>query len=292
MSSASFGPNAWLVEEMYEQYQRRPRVGRSELAGVLRQLPPVDGAAAIGGRARRRRAGGARREGRRCARRQRLGHPCRTGSAGRRRRRGRGDQRGRRPDRHQHGGQPRGADGDLGAARPRQAARAQPPDPQQPPGAPSRRQGQLHPPDRVRGGAGPPRVPRDERRIRRRRRRQADGRPPRVRQPGHRRGRRERRRVAQPRRPRHQGCRPDGLPRVLDHLRGAHPQGADQEAVGGRPARRHGQPDQPGDARHGALRPPPHGRPGRDRRASVRSSTPSSSRRPTRRSPRSSGSRR
>ena len=38
-SQQTLGPNEWLVDEMYEQYRRRPDVGERELAGVLRRLP-------------------------------------------------------------------------------------------------------------------------------------------------------------------------------------------------------------------------------------------------------------
>ena len=36
---SSVGPNAWLVDEMYEQYLADPSLGERELAGVLRRLP-------------------------------------------------------------------------------------------------------------------------------------------------------------------------------------------------------------------------------------------------------------
>ena len=38
-SQEALGPNAWLVDEMYEQYLADPVVGERELAGVLRRLP-------------------------------------------------------------------------------------------------------------------------------------------------------------------------------------------------------------------------------------------------------------
>ena len=39
-SGGAFGPNAWLVDDMYEQYRSRPVVGERELARVLRRLRP------------------------------------------------------------------------------------------------------------------------------------------------------------------------------------------------------------------------------------------------------------
>jgi 2-oxoglutarate decarboxylase len=38
-ASRAFGPNAWLVDDMYEQYRQDPQVGERELAGVLLGLP-------------------------------------------------------------------------------------------------------------------------------------------------------------------------------------------------------------------------------------------------------------
>ena len=65
------GPNAWLVDEMYEQYRSDPVVGERDLAGVLRRLPPA--AVANGSRRRpaRARTGAVLRAG---ARRRRRPH--------------------------------------------------------------------------------------------------------------------------------------------------------------------------------------------------------------------------
>ena len=60
----------------------------------------------------------------------------------------------RRADRGQHGGQPRGADRDLGARCPGQAADRQPDRDQQPPGPRPGRQDLVHPPDRLRDRQG------------------------------------------------------------------------------------------------------------------------------------------
>ena len=37
---SALGPNAWLVDEMHEQYLADPTLGERELAGLLRRLPP------------------------------------------------------------------------------------------------------------------------------------------------------------------------------------------------------------------------------------------------------------
>ncbi len=41
--TGAFGPNAWLVEDMYERYQTGPGLGVGLVAGVLRRLPPGGG---------------------------------------------------------------------------------------------------------------------------------------------------------------------------------------------------------------------------------------------------------
>ena len=58
------------------------------------------------------------------------------------------------PHRGQHGGQPRGPDRHIGPGRPGQAAGRQPDRDQQSPRPRPRRQGLLHPPDRLRGRQG------------------------------------------------------------------------------------------------------------------------------------------
>ena len=42
-ATEAFGANAWLVDDMYEQYRQDPTIGERELAGVLRGLPPGRG---------------------------------------------------------------------------------------------------------------------------------------------------------------------------------------------------------------------------------------------------------
>ena len=98
---------------------------------------------------------------------------------------GRGEQAARRrgAHRHQHDGQPVGAHGHQRAFGPGQAPGRQPDRDQQPPQARPRRQGLVHPPDRVRGGPGAQGTAGDERRLHRGRR-QARHRPARARQPG------------------------------------------------------------------------------------------------------------
>ena len=55
--STTFGPNEWLVEEMYDQYKADPELGVGQLARVLRRLPGAGRPAATA----RRRSGRRRR---------------------------------------------------------------------------------------------------------------------------------------------------------------------------------------------------------------------------------------
>ena len=64
----------------------------------------------------------------------------------------------------------------------------------------------------------------------------------------------------------HQGRRRDGLPAVLDRLRGRRPQGTDQQADGRRLPGHHDLAHQPGHDRHRALGAAPDARPGHHRR--------------------------
>ena len=125
-------------------------------------------------------------------------------------------------------------------------------------------------------------VPGHELVLRRGRGGQATGRPPRAREPRHRRRPREERR--QPHAPRagRARCRHARLPLVLGRLRGAHPQGALQQAQPRRLQRHHRQPHQPGHDRHPAVGAEAHAGPGSHRRASAASTTRPSGRRPTR----------
>ncbi len=157
-----------------------------------------------------------------------------------------------RPYRGQHGRQPERPHRDQRPVRARQAADRQPHRHQQPPGPGPGRQGVVHPPDRVRGGEGAGRGPRDEPRLRRGGR-QARDRRARARQPGpgHRRDRQGR--VSPAPGARGQGRGGDGLPPVLDGVRGRGPPGPVREAHRRRLCGHHDQPDQPGHDRHGAL---------------------------------------
>ena len=38
VGGTTFGPNEWLVDDMYDQYQGRPLIGQRQLAGVLHRL--------------------------------------------------------------------------------------------------------------------------------------------------------------------------------------------------------------------------------------------------------------
>ena len=184
-AGGSFGPNAWLVDDMYDRFLADPdSVSESwreffadyRPAPVPAPQPHGSGARAAAGRTRRaatrppRQAGAiepARRHGdrrdrpRRCPRRPTEATPLRgaasrivanmEASLG-------------VPDGHQR---PDGAG---------PAARGQPAHPQQPAGPDHRRQGQLHPPHRLRRGPGAARRPGHERRLRGRRRRQGHAR--------------------------------------------------------------------------------------------------------------------
>ena len=150
--------------------------------------------------------------------------------------------------------------------RPGQAARGQPPGHQRLPGPHPGRQGQLHPPHRLRRRAGHRRLRAGhELDLRRGRRRQAAGRPPRAREPGPRRRRREVRRQPHPAGAGHPDADTARLPGLLGRLRGPDPQGPVQQAQPRRLRRRHGHAHQPGHDRHGPVGAPAHARPGRDR---------------------------
>ena len=169
------------------------------------------------------------------------------------------------PDRAEHGRLADRADRDQRARGAGEAARRQPHRDQQPPRPRSRRQGQLHPPDRVRAGPGARRAPGDEQLVRRGRR-QAGAGPPGARQPRHRDRPGQAGRLAQPRGAVHQGLRADGLPAVLAGVRGRGPPGPPQRADHGRLRRHDDLADQPGRHRHGALAAAADGRPGHDHR--------------------------
>ena len=128
-----------------------------------------------------------------------------------------------------------------------------------------RRQGVVHPPDRLRAGQGAQVDAGDERRLRRHRRQaQPDHAGPHQPRPRHRHAEAGRHPPAP--RAQHQGRRDDGLRRLLDRLRGHRAQGPQRQA------HRRGLPghddlaDQPRHHRHQPLGAAPDARPGRDHR--------------------------
>ena len=134
-----------------------------------------------------------------------------------------------RPHRRQHGRLPERPHRHLGPVRPGQAALGQPDRHQQPPVAGPRRQGLVHPPDRLRAGQGAQGDARDERRLRRHRRQaHPDHAGPHQPRPGHRHAEEGRHPPAP--RAQHQGRRDHGLRRLLDRLRGHRAQGARRQA--------------------------------------------------------------
>ena len=153
------GPNSGLVEEMYRQYLARTRArSRASWQEFFADYVPARrrGAATNGDGAappRRRTAAGAA-VGHRSARSRRPSRR-RTGGAAPLVLDGEtaaADPRRGGAHRREHGGEPRRPDRDVGAQRPGEAARGQPPDPEQPPQPHRSRQGELHPPHRVRRG--------------------------------------------------------------------------------------------------------------------------------------------
>ena len=169
--------------------------------------------------------------------------------------------RGGGPHRQQHDGQPGRAHRDQRPRDPGQAARGQQDRHQQPPAPRPRRQGVVHPPDRVRGGQGASGAAGDEPRLRRRER-QAGHRPagPRQPGPGHRRAHQRRRQATARAEPQDGGG--DGLPPVLDDLRGHRAPGALGQARGRRLPGHHRDDHQPRHDRHRALGAAADGRPG------------------------------
>ena len=251
----------------------RPLVGVGLMAGVPRRLPP---GGSVRGCTRRRptcdRPTSARSY---CVadRRVPATDHC-IPAADHRRRRGHTAARRGRPHRGQHGGIPRCAHRHQCAGRAGQAPRGQPDHHQQPVASYHRRQGQLHPPHRLRRGQGARRRPVDERRIRGRCRRQGHprGPPPPARRARTGRGRREGER-ADPPRAVHRRCRHPGLPELRRGLRGPDPQDPHQQDRPRRLCRDHRDAHQSGHHRHGAVRAPADARPrghrgrGRPRRA-------------------------
>ena len=198
-TGGAFGPNAWLVDDMYEEYRSDPAsVSESWREFFADYVPPgvplpaAAGAAARRATAPRRRANGApagaQRRGGALGRRVPGGSPdaeprappvaWRRRRRRRRRRRpppdpGRRDRAGARgaagsggPHRRQHGGVAGRTHGHQRADGAGQAARGQPVDPQPAPGPHLGGQGQLHPSHRLRGGAGSPGRARAQRLVR------------------------------------------------------------------------------------------------------------------------------
>ena len=217
-ASTELGPNAGLVDEMYRLYQENPQAvsegwrdffadyrPRGETTPSSTVLRPGTGPdphrpAAVHG------SEGQQRSRTRRARRGDAPAAARCGG----------------PHRQQHGGEPRSADRDVGARGARQAARGQPPDPQQPPRARPRRQGVVHAPDRLRGAARPAFGPGDELELRPRRR-QAQCRAPRAREPRPRDRHAAPRRDAHVARPQREAGRHARLRRLPRRVRRSHP---------------------------------------------------------------------
>ena len=175
---------------------------------------------------------------------------------------------GRGAHRVQHGGQPRGAHGHQRAHRAGQVARGQPTHPQQPAGPDDGGQGQLHPHHRLCRGAGPPRCPRPQRRLRGGRRgpRQARRGAPQARRAGPGRGPREERREPDPAGAVHQRGRHTRLPLLRAGLRGPRPQDPLRPHRSRRLFGHHRLADQPRHARNRPIGAPAHARPGRHHR--------------------------
>ena len=263
-AGGSFGPNAWLVDDMYDRFLADPdSVSDSwrEFFADYRPAPvpapqpqtpapavtnePQPGATVPVGR---RPGSGTGRGGG-----DRGGHPAaRCGLA----------------HRGQHGSQPDRAHGDQRADGAGPPPRGQPPDPEQPAGPDHGGEGQLHPHHRVRGRPRPARRARTERGLRGRWRRQgkAGRHPPQARGAGPRRRPGEERREPHAARAVHQGRRHARLPLLRPGLRGPHPQDPHQQNRPRRLRRHDRVPDQPRDARHGAVRAAPDARPGRHHR--------------------------
>ncbi len=200
--AGAFGPNAWLVEDMYDRYLADPTsvsdswreffadyrpAGASPSAPTSAPTarPTVQGGGVTGAASPASRGqwpptacgGGRRRPGRSITGRGVIS--CRGRAIGARRystcgparrwrrRCGHSAARRRRPDRGQHGGLAVGTHGDQCAGGAGQAPRSQPHDHQQPAVPDQRGQGQLHPSDRLRGGQEPDGRPGHERLLRR-----------------------------------------------------------------------------------------------------------------------------
>ena len=260
-STTALGPNAWLVDEMYEQYLADPSsVSESWQEFFADYKRETDHATATAprptpapprrpdARARHRRPR-PRRAGPRAAPARPPAPAAATAPAPPRRPAkaaptaddaGRAPPGRRRPHRRQHGGEPRGPHGHQLPGGPGQAARGQPPGHQRLPGPHPRRQGQLHPPHRLRRRPG---HRRDRAGHELDLRRGRDGKPRVVRHEHVGLGLAVDVEKSDGSRtllvPGHQGRRHARLPRLLGRLRGPHPQGPHQQAQPRRLRRRH-----------------------------------------------------
>ena len=257
-AGGSFGPNAWLVDDMYDRFLADPgSVSESwrEFFADYRPAPvpapppppPAQAKAAAPATAAPAPAGANEVVSDEAT-------PLRGAALA---------------DRGQHGGQPGRADG-------HQRPHGPGPRCSRSTGSSSttswrgrRGQGQLHPPHRLRRGPRPQRRAGPQLGLRGRRRRegQARRRPSQARRARARRRRGEERRQPDPARALHQGRRHAGLPLLRPGLRGPHPQGSSDQQDRARRLRRDDRvADQPRDARHRAVGAAPDAGPGRHRR--------------------------
>ena len=298
-AGGAFGPNAWLVDDMFEAYRSDPSsVSESWREFFADYVPGGVAAPSVAPTPPARAleptsAGPAPRPppplplrpppphppGTRRAHRHRRPPDRRAVTDGRHRRHRRGaGHRGRagggtaagRPGAHraEHGRLVVGPHGHERALGPGQAARGQPGHAQPAPGPHLGGEGQLHASDRLRRGAGARGGPRPQLQLRARRGRhgQAGRGPPRPRRPGPRRGPREVRRHAHTAGPGDQRGRGPRLPGIRDRLRGHGAQGPHRQGRAGRLRRCDGHPHQPRNARHGAVGAEADAGPGRHHR--------------------------
>ena len=156
-ASPFLGPNAWLVEEMYEQFRERSRLGQRHWQEFFADYRPRVPAST----ARRAARGRGRRRGRPPPRPRRRARPGRAAPAAAPPRaatappsRWASRSAAPAPHRRQHGAQPRRSHGHQLPQRPGQAARGQPQGHQRLPQPHRAGQGQLHPPHRLRHRPG------------------------------------------------------------------------------------------------------------------------------------------
>ena len=155
-----FGPNEWLVDELYQRYQKDPAsVDRAWWSFFADYRPPTESPdngsqtapPAVASPSAGQPAAAAQATATKATQAPPAQQPAAPATdagvpdpAARR----------RRAYRRQHGGQPLGPDRDLGSRGPSQAADRQPNRDQQPPGPRPGRKDLLHPPDRLRDRQG------------------------------------------------------------------------------------------------------------------------------------------